>query len=367
LIHKSCLNIRKGMYNEINNIRTYNVGVSPAGMAITSNGKYAYVCNSNNYSIPKSDSVTVLNLEKGLPELTINDPSFVEPYRVAIDRKDRFAYVCNSGSPLTKESQGTLTIINVRTNKVDGIITGFDGPGAIVILNKIAYVTNYGAEGGVGSGNGKIVSIVALKMRKIIGTIEVNLAPAALALSPGLCFRGNPQHSEYLYCLCYVDGNPGTGKLDIISIQNSTVTKTISGFFGPFGIAITKNGKYAYCTNFGSNNFAPYGTSVSVVDLSSYKIIKNIELGIQPAGIVISGHYVYVSNYNALYAKSNFQNLTYGQGTINIINTMTNEVIAPTIQIGQTPSTLTVSPNGSKLYVCNYVQNIVSEIIFLSS
>lgn len=334
------------------NIKIYNVGVNPANLAVTPDGVLAYVVNSNNYSIPGSDTVTVLNLVKGHTVKTIKDPSFVEPYRIAIDCGGKYAYVCNSGA-------ATVSIIDLCSNMVVKVINGFDGPGAIVLGKKYAYVTNYGANGGVGSGNGNTISIVDLKIKEIIGTIivsqdpQVPAAPAALALSPCL---------KYLYSINYVDGNPGTGTLSIISTKTNLVVSVIGGFSGPFGIALTHDGRYAYVTNFGSNNFSPYGTSVSVVDLKKKYIIKNIEVGIQPAGIVVAQDFAYVSLYNTLYAGANFTNLTPGEGTIIKICLKTKKIVGSAISVGQSPSTLTLSPDESKLYVCKYVQNIVAEL-----
>lgn len=336
--------------------QTFNVGVNPANIALTPDDKYGYVANGNNYEIAGEDTVTVLDLEKAIPKLTIHDPSFVEPYRIAIDDRGRYAYVCNSGSPSASGLPGTLSIIKIKTNTVVGTIEGFDGPGGIVIHGHIAYVTNYGAPGGLKSGNGKTVSVVNLRERRIIDTIIVDLAPAALAL--------NPCHS-FLYVICYVDGKPGTGKLDIIPTKTNTVIHTISGFFGPFGIAITKDGKYAYVTNFGSNDFAPFGTTVSVVDLEEKKIIKNIEVGIQPSGIAISEKYAYVSTYNTLYAKANFQNLTPGEGTVSVISLKHKELIGPAVSVGQSPATITLSHDEKKLYVCKYIQNTVARLSIL--
>ena len=84
----------------------------------------------------------------------IHDHSFLEPYRIAIDCHDKYAYVCNSGSPARSSTVGTVSIISIKSNKVVGIITGFDGPGGIAISNKNqTYVSNYGALGGAPSGN----------------------------------------------------------------------------------------------------------------------------------------------------------------------------------------------------------------------
>ncbi len=332
----------------------YNVGVTPSDLSITPNGKYAYVTNSNNYTIEGSDTVTVLDLVNKLPKLTIHDPSFVEPYRITIDSCGKYAYVCNSGSPSSSDLEGTVSIIDICKNEVVGTINGFDGPGAIVLNRKYAYVTNYGAPGGLKSGNGETISVVNLETKEIIHTIKTDLAPSGLVLSP--C-------RKILYAICYVDGNPGTGTLNIISTKTNNIISTITGFSGPFGVDISQNGRYVYVTNFGSNNFAPYGTNVSVVDIKKGVIIKNIETGIMPAGIAVGSKFAYISNYNALYAGANYQNLTYGEGTISIICLKTNKLISPTIAVGQTPSTIILSADEKTLYVCNYVQNTVSEIL----
>ena len=117
--------------------KTFNVGVNPSHLAITPDGKYAYVTNSNNYAIPESDSVTVLNLRKGIPKLTIKDSSFVEPYRIAIDSYGKYGYVCNSGSPGATGLLGTVSVIDINTNTVSEVISGFDGPGNIALSKEI--------------------------------------------------------------------------------------------------------------------------------------------------------------------------------------------------------------------------------------
>ena len=345
---------------------TYNVGVNPSHLAVLNSGAKAYVTNSNNYSIMGQDTVSVLDLKKKTTELTIHDESFVEPYRLAVDNFDRYVYVCNSGSPASTSEQGTVSIIDTFDNKVVGVIAGFDGPGGIVIskgvcvsdganLNSVAYVTNYGANGGVKSGNGNTVSVVDLRTRQIVGTISTDQAPAALALCP--C-------GTFLYVICYVDGKPGTGVLDKIDLKTNQIVKRVSGFSGPFSIALTENGHVAYVTNFGSNDFAPFGTTVMVVNLETMELLQTIETGIQPAGLAISSRFAFVSNYNTLYAKANFQNLTPGEGTVNMIDLKHKKVIGPAIPVGQSPSTITLSPDTKTVYVCKYVQNTVLAICF---
>jgi len=331
-------------------VATINTGITPTGIAITPDSRYAYVANNNNYDLAGQDSVSVLKLKNNTVKTTIFDSSFNQPYTITVNPAGTRAYVTNSNST-------TITMIDTATNTVIGVIDGFDGPSGMVITSNgcTAYVNNYGGPEGVGSGNGTTVSVVNLNTNTIIATIPVGLAPAALAITPD----GN-----YVYVANYVDGNPGTGTVSIIRTSNNTLFGTIPGFDGPFDIAITPNGKHAYVTNFGSNNFEPIGTSVSVIKLSNSQIIAIIDLGIQPSGVAITpdGKYAYVTNFNTLYAGPNFTDLTPGQGTVNIIDIHDNEVISPTIAIGQSPADIAISPNGKFAYVSNFTSNTVNVI-----
>jgi YVTN family beta-propeller protein len=242
---------------------------------------------------------------------------------------------------------------------VVGIIDGFNGPAGFVITpdGTHAYVNNYGVPPNVGTGN--TVSVVDLTTNppSIELTITVELAPAAMAITPD---------GKYVYVVNYIDGNPNDGTVGIIDTSdNSYLSDVVSGLFGPFQIAITPDGKYAYVTNFGSNNFTPVGTTVSVIDLSSNTISDTITLGIQPAAIAITpdGSSAYVSNYSTLYNGPGYMNLISGQGTIDIVQLPTNAVISSIIGgLGFSPSAISISPNGQFAYVANYSSNTVSVI-----
>jgi YVTN family beta-propeller protein len=331
-------------------IATINTGVTPTGIAITPDNHYAYVANNNNYGIDDQDSVTVLNLKHNTVVTTIHDNSFDQPYTITINPDGTKAYVTNSNST-------TITIIDTETNQVTGIIDGFDGPSGMVITQngKRAYVNNYGA--GNCSGLASTIRFVNLVTNTIIGDrIFVGQAPAALAMSGD---------GKYVYVVNYVDGNPGTGTMSIIQTSDNTVIGTIPGFSGPFDIALTPNDKYAYVTNFGSNNFTPTGTTITVVNLRDHTIVKTIDVGIQPSGVAITpdGHFAYITNYNTLYADStNFTDLTAGQGTVNIIDVKKKKVIAPTIAVEQSPHAITIADNGKYAYVTNFTSNTVSVI-----
>lgn len=331
-------------------VATINVGVNPAGMAITPDSRTAYVANVNNYGIINEHTVSVINLKTNVIETIIRDPSFNELYTVTLNAKATKAYVTNSNST-------TVSIIDTKTNQVSGVIHGFDGPSGMVIDHdrNIGYVNNYGGPEGAGSGNGKTVSIVNLNTNTIVGVIEVDLGPVALAISP---------NGKFVYVINYVDGNPGTGTMNIIQTDNNQIIDTVRGFFGPFAIALTPNGKFAYITNFGSNNFDPIGTTVSVVNLKKHRITATVDLALQPAGIGITrnGRFAYVTNYNTLYRHKNFTELTAGEGTVAIIDIATNQVIPPTIVVGSSPARVIISPNGKFAYISNFTANTIDVI-----
>ena len=254
------------------NLATFTCGVTPASLAVTPDNKFAYVANNNNYGITGSDSVTVLNLSNLTVETTINDVSFSQPYTVTSNKDGTKMYVTNSFST-------TVSIIDTKTNTVSNVITGFNGPSGFAITSdgSTAYVNNYGAGGS--SGMGTTVNTVNLLTNTISGSITVGLAPASVAIRPD---------GRYVYTINYVDGLPNHGTMSVINTSTNTVVATINNFFGPFSIAITSDSKKAVVTNFGSNNFVPYGSTVSIVDLTTNEITATVNAGIQPSGVAIS-------------------------------------------------------------------------------
>lgn len=366
------------------NIGSMTAGVNPAGVAITPDGKKAYVANNANYgdytvTTPPQDinTVTILDLTTMLPVKTLTNPTpllyFNGPYTATMNPTGTKVYITNSGGT-------TVSIIDTTTDTVIGTISGFDGPSGMVITSdgNTGYVNNYGSGNPLSSGNGTTVRIVDLVNNVIVGApITTGQAPAALAITPD---------NAFVYSANYVDGNPNTATLSKIQTSNNAVTTigpfSPNGFSGPFAIKITPDGTKALVTNFGSNNFVPFGTTVSVVDLNSSTITATINAGIQPSGLDITkdGKYAYFSNYNTLYAyvsnqlpnpqtvppttlpNITFNNLTAGQGTVNIIDLATNTIIPPTIVVGQSPGNITISPSGDFALVSGYTSNTVTVI-----
>src|ERR1035437_1412094 len=108
-------------------------------------------------------------------------------------------------------------------------------------------------------------------------------------------------------------------------------------------IGLSAHSQTAYIVNNISRN-------VSVINLTTNTVTGTIPVGANPYGVSVSpdGSKVYVANYNT-------------NGTVSVISTATNTVEA-TVPVGQLPQGVTVSPDGSKVYVANWNDNTVSII-----
>ncbi len=302
--------------------KTTNVGVTPTGAAASPCGRFVYVANSNAYGVKDQATVAALDTQTGLVAFTIHDASFSEPYAIAVDKTGRLAYVTNSAST-------TISVVDLRRRRVVAVIEGLNGPSSIALTpnGKYAYVGNYGANG----NEGKTVTVVDLRTRRVVNPpILVDPLPQSLAITAD---------GSRVVVVSYVDGNPGTGTATIISTATHKIIGHVVGLSGPFCVAVTRDGKQAYVSNFGSNDFDPIGTTVSVIDLRTLSIEKNIAVGLQPAALALTpdDRLALVSNYNTLYAGPKFTELTPGEGTVNLIDLRSNTVIPPILVTGQGP------------------------------
>lgn len=333
-----------------------NTGVNPSGSAITKDGKIMLVANNNNYGLPNEDSVTFLNLKSKLPIKTLFHPSFSQPYTITIDCHTNLAYVTNSNSPETSEKLGRITVIDIKKRKVVKVIESklLDGPSGMTIVGRDAFVINYGAPGGVKSGNGKSMVRFSLDSPSTNNLELIDLdviAPAAITSTD----------KNNLYIAFYNDGNPGTGFVTEYKVHKSSITlkRSRNGFSGPFDIKVSRDRKEVYVSNFGSNNFAPFGRSVSI--LYKDNSIQEINVGIQPSGLsLVSDDILAVTCYNTLYSDPvNYTGLIAGQGSLILID-IPKRNIFKMYRTGASPSNV-VSYDGI-CYVSCYAGNVIDII-----
>jgi YVTN family beta-propeller protein len=142
--------------------------------------------------------------------------------------------------------------------------------------------------------------------------------------------KGNPGNNPYNGIGTAKSPNPGilpsslsptyayvadfsSGTVSVIRTSDNTVVATVAVGSGPYGIAITPDGNYAYVVN---STFAGTSGTVSVIQISNNTVVATITVGNSPVAIAITpdGNYAYVTNT--------------GDRTVSVIRTSDNIVVA---------------------------------------
>jgi gliding motility-associated-like protein len=126
--------------------------------------------------------------------------------------------------------------------------------------------------------------------------------------------------------------NETSGQVSVISNLTNTIVSTINVGAGPYGITLSADGSMAYVANY-------IGSSVSVINTSENKVIATLPVGEAPIGIAIN------TDGNKVYVSCN--------GSIFVIDALTNKVITGILLSNYEPAGLTVSPDGKWLYVAD--------------
>jgi YVTN family beta-propeller protein len=136
--------------------------------------------------------------------------------------------------------------------------------------------------------------------------------------------------------------NFNESSISVIDATTWKVIKKIQVPAKPHGIVLSPDGQFVYASCYGAH-------AVAVINVATETLVHTVDLPLasQPYGIGISadGHYVYASD-----------NLT---GRLLIINTA-NATYAGSVPIGLHPALIARSPNGKLLYVANGASRSVS-------
>ncbi len=215
------------------------------------------------------------------------------------------------------KSDDTASILDAKSGAVRATVPVGKGPHEVEVLSdgKTAAVSNYGNR----EEPGRTLTLIDLEKRAPLGTIELpeGARPHGLkSLSDGRLLVT----AEGLKELLIVD--PKTRRV---------AARVATGRETSHMVAASADGKRAYVANIGSG-------SVTVVDLSQAKVIKDIPTGEGAEGIAITpeGREVWVVNRAA--------------DTVSIINTKTLEVAA-TLKVPQFPIRIKITPDGQRALV----------------
>ena len=258
------------------------VGIRPAGVAFTPDGKRAYVVNQgdDNVAVIDTRTDTVLN-----PPIAVGD----QPWAVAVAPDGKRVYVTNIRS---------VSVIDPLTNLVvgDPIPVG-ESPFGIAVSpdSKRVYVASY---------DDGTVSVINAETRTVLDTLAVGPGAWGVALTPD---------GKKLYV---TDSGTDGGSGSVIDTATGAVTKPlIATSTTTEGVAVTPDGRKAYFTN-------SVQDTVSVLDTGTDAVLATLAVGDAPHGVAFTpdGRKAYVVNYR-------------GQN-VSVIDTASDTVAADTIALG---------------------------------
>lgn len=286
---------------------------TPSAIAVSANGSFAYVANSETNNVTAFRVGTNGSLLFG--DSTSGNPNPVSagttPQALAISKDSQFLYVANSGSD-------DVTVFNIGT------------AGALTLVPQTE-----GRSKPVGAGAS---------------------SPIGLAISPNGRFLYVASSNSNMVTAFQVDSS---GVLTLVPPAGSGTNPVSSGGTGLTALALSPNGQFLYLTNGASNNLSIFRVEPSgLLTLIPPASLNPVPTGgTAPNGLAIGvdGAHLYVAN---------------GSGTISVFAIGSTGLLTlvpasgagqnpvPPPATGLTPVALALSPDGQFLYVANRVSSV---------
>jgi YVTN family beta-propeller protein len=196
---------------------------------------------------------------------------------------------------------------------------------------KFAYVT-HPATSGAGT-----ITVISTATDQVSGTVKIPQGPPQfVSFSPD---------SRTAYVSVY-STNGSVHLIAFVDVATGAVTATVPvNNFTPTESATSPDGRFLYVPN---HNSAMSGTNqnvVDVIDIAARKLVTSIPVPPNP-------HWVVFGKNGRLYTTDHMS------ATVTVVNAQTNAVIT-NIEVGETPHSEAISPDGSRLAVTSYDGNVV--------
>jgi YVTN family beta-propeller protein len=287
----------------------HNVQVSPDGKRawVTNNGEpgqagdtsaHQGMAQGEHDAMGKPGAVWVIDTRSDavVAKVTVG----MHPAHVVVSPDGRFAYVTNGGD-------NTVSVIDTSAHQLVATIPVGQFPHGLRISpdGKQVYVANL---------KGGSVSVIDVASRKEVARIRSGKGPAQVGFTPDgrLAFVSLSEENAVavidpatrkvirkvavgavpiqLYVTSdarmLLVANQGTRKkpgstVSMIELESFKVAKTIVTGAGAHGVVVDRDGRYAYVTN-------TYANSVSVLDLKDRKVVATVRVGKGPNGISVT-------------------------------------------------------------------------------
>lgn len=286
---------------------------TPSAIAVSANGSFAYVANSETNNVTAFRVGTNGALLFG--DSTSGNPNPVSagttPQALAISKDSQFLYVANSGSD-------DVTVFKIGT------------AGALTLVPQTE-----GRSKPVGAGAS---------------------SPIGLAITPNGRFLYVATSNSNMVTAFQVDSS---GVLTLVPSAGASTNPISSGGAGLTALALSPNGQFLYVTNGTSNTVTifrvePSGLLTLIPPTTSNPISTG---GTTPNGLAIGadGAHLYVANGSGPIS-------VFAVGSTGLLTLVpvsgTGQNPAPAPATGLTPVALALSPDGQFLYVANRVSSV---------
>jgi YVTN family beta-propeller protein len=317
-------------------IETIDVGFPARSVAVTPDGRYAFVVNgaSGANSIAVFDLIT----KSRVSDITVGtDPTAIE---IASDGK--YAFVANSGSNnvsiLDVPMRTNIGNVTVGPRPVDLISTTLPSGTTVYVVdqggNQVS-VIRLGAVVGTPVRGAPTAAAVTTPSAAMTATAAAGASPAA-ATTPGAAVSPTVATSQ-------VTGASPTAVGAASPTTAGAVIATIPVGINPVAITGVPGGTRLYVANQGSGD-------VSVIDTSTNRESARIPVGGRLTGLAISPN-----------ATVLFVTMDQPASRLAEVDLSTNKVTR-TIPVGAGPSDVTFSADGKLAFVSDRVQNSLTVI-----
>ena len=270
-----------------------------------------------------SGYVSVVNGSNGqiLKNITVGYfPTVIDP-----GRNNSFLYVSDTAF----SAVGKVSVINTFSMNVVSNITGLYEPSFMAFTPNGSYIY-------IASYNTSVVYIASTHTDSVVGEIMLDNIPCGIAMA----------HNGSLVYVA--NGN----NVSVISTITNHIKFNMTGFKHPAGIALTPNGTEMLVANFDppeSDSILPVTSGISIINLSSGRIIRNVTTGKLPNQIAIS------SNGSIAYVTDSESN------NVSVVCIQKGSVLT-NISVQAYPEEVVLSPDSPFAYVSDKNSNNVSVI-----
>jgi YVTN family beta-propeller protein len=225
------------------------VGMHPAHVVLTPDGRFAYVTNGGDNTVSVIDAST--------QRLVATIPVGKFPHGIRISPDGRQAFVANLKG-------GTVSVIDTESRKEVAQIAAGKGPAQVGF-------TLDGRLGFVSLSEENAVAVIDPAKRTVTRKVAVGTVPIQL--------YATPDSRTLLVANQGARKKPGK-TVSVVDLETFRVTKTIETGPGAHGVVVDSEGRYAYVTN-------TYANSVSMLDVKAWKVIATVPVGRGPNGVSV--------------------------------------------------------------------------------